>query len=86
MQNVASSPVALAPVTGHGKAGHRPVWSAAKEGETAIFCNREINMKTIRAIGFDMDYTLAQYNEAFELLAYEGAKKKLVNMLGYPVS
>ena len=25
-----------------------------------IFCNRELNMHGIRAIGFDMDYTLAQ--------------------------
>jgi hypothetical protein len=31
-----------------------------------------------------MDYTLAQYNAKFEMLAFEGAKKKLVNMLGYP--
>ena len=43
-------------------------------------------MKTIKAVGFDMDYTLAQYNKDFELLAYEGAKKKLVKTLGYPVS
>jgi HAD superfamily 5'-nucleotidase-like hydrolase len=35
-------------------------------------------------VGFDMDYTLAQYNTDFELLAYEGAKKKLVEWLGYP--
>jgi hypothetical protein len=25
-----------------------------------VFCNREINMQQIRAVGFDMDYTLAQ--------------------------
>ena len=34
-------------------------------------------MDQIEAIGFDMDYTLAQYNTAFDLLAYEGAKQKL---------
>jgi hypothetical protein len=39
----------------------------------------------IRAVGFDMDYTLAQYNLDFELLAYEGAKQKLVHDKGYPV-
>jgi len=54
------------------------------DGETEVFCNREINMQQIRAIGFDMDYTLAQYNLAFELLAYDGAKLKLVDTLGYP--
>eukprot|EP00624_Nannochloropsis_granulata_P006912 evm.model.NODE_5412_length_28386_cov_19.897308.2 len=54
------------------------------DGEIEVFCNREINMQQIRAIGFDMDYTLAQYNLAFELLAYDGAKQKLVDTLGYP--
>jgi len=49
-----------------------------------IFCNRTLNMKTIKAIGFDMDYTLALYKpEAFEALAYSETLKKLVT-LGYP--
>jgi len=51
-----------------------------------LFCNRELNMRQIEAVGFDMDWTLAQYNEAFDLLAYNGAKEKLVNWLGYPAS
>eukprot|EP01041_Mallomonas_annulata_P007942 gene7942-16269_t len=49
-----------------------------------IFCNRELNMKNIDCIGFDMDWTLAQYNVEFDLLAYNGAKEKLVNLMGYP--
>lgn len=50
-----------------------------------IFCNRSLNMKNIIAVGFDMDYTLAQYkSETFESLAYEGTVKKLVYDLGYP--
>ena len=49
-----------------------------------IFCNRELNMGQVEAIGFDMDYTLAQYNTAFELLAFNGAKEKLVNNKCYP--
>lgn len=49
-----------------------------------LFCNRELNMQQIEAIGFDMDWTLAQYTEAFDLLAYEGAKDKLVNTYNYP--
>jgi len=48
------------------------------------FCNREVTMEQIEAVGFDMDWTLAQYNEAFDLLAFNGAKEKLVNWLGYP--
>ncbi|KAH8052930.1 5'-nucleotidase [Aureococcus anophagefferens] len=48
-----------------------------------VFCNRELNMGAIEAVGFDMDYTLAQYNVNFDMLAFEGAKRKLVEM-GYP--
>ena len=51
---------------------------------TEIFCNRAINMAHIQAVGFDMDYTLAEYcSETFDLLAYDGAVDKLVGM-GYP--
>ncbi|CAN0395719.1 unnamed protein product, partial [Ectocarpus sp. 8 AP-2014] len=31
-----------------------------------------------------MDYTLAQYFTAFDQLAFDGAKEKLVKDLGYP--
>ena len=48
-----------------------------------ICCNRELDMKDIKAVGFDMDYTLAQYNYEFDMLAFEGAKEKLIGM-GYP--
>lgn len=52
-------------------------------GRHQIFCNRSLNMKVIRAVGFDMDYTLALYRpEKFEVLAYEETLKKLVGM-GY---
>ena len=48
-----------------------------------IFCNRTLNMKSIKAVGFDMDYTLALYKpESFEKLAYEETLKKLVE-IGY---
>ncbi|GAX19123.1 hypothetical protein FisN_3Lh063 [Fistulifera solaris] len=50
-----------------------------------VFCNRELKLEGIQAIGFDMDYTLAQYNETtFAELAFDGAKRKLVESLGYP--
>jgi len=66
------------------------IWSSAKWGQEIpigkqIFCNRSLNMKNIVAVGFDMDYTLAQYMpETFESLAYNGTIKKLVFDLGYP--
>ena len=38
-----------------------------------IFCNRALNMNQIKAVGFDLDYTLAEYiPETFDLLAYKG--------------
>jgi len=50
-----------------------------------VFCNRALNMRRVMAVGFDMDYTLAQYNpQSFELLAHRGAMDKLVNFMGYP--
>ncbi|XP_052201041.1 uncharacterized protein LOC127807341 isoform X2 [Diospyros lotus] len=66
------------------------IWSSPGGGGSDIrigkhiFCNRSLNMKNIVAVGFDMDYTLAQYkSETFESLAYNGTVKKLVYDLGY---
>ncbi|XP_022875857.1 5'-nucleotidase domain-containing protein 4-like isoform X1 [Olea europaea var. sylvestris] len=71
--------------------GQNPyIWSSPKAGQKIdigkqIFCNRSLNMKNIVAVGFDMDYTLAQYKpETFESLAYEGTVRKLVYDLQYP--
>ena len=71
--------------------GEKPhVWSSPEGGckidiGKQIFCNRSLNMRNIVAVGFDMDYTLAQYKpETFESLAYEGTIRKLVYNLGYP--
>lgn len=52
--------------------------AAKKPGASQIFCNRELALRRIEAIGFDMDYTIAQYLPAFDLLAYDGSLKKLV--------
>jgi 5'-nucleotidase len=50
-----------------------------------VFCNRELKLSAIKAIGFDMDYTLAQYRQPnFDRLAFDGAKEKLVKNFGYP--
>eukprot|EP00186_Timspurckia_oligopyrenoides_P002157 CAMPEP_0182444378 /NCGR_PEP_ID=MMETSP1172-20130603/2844_1 /TAXON_ID=708627 /ORGANISM="Timspurckia oligopyrenoides, Strain CCMP3278" /LENGTH=535 /DNA_ID=CAMNT_0024639917 /DNA_START=349 /DNA_END=1956 /DNA_ORIENTATION=+ len=50
-----------------------------------VFCNRNLNMQKVEAVGFDMDYTLATYkSDTFEVLAYEGARKRLVEDFGYP--
>jgi len=52
-----------------------------------VFCNRALNMEHIQAVGFDMDYTLAEYiPETFDMLAYDGALEKLVSSMGYPAA
>ncbi|MFK7872758.1 MAG: HAD-IG family 5'-nucleotidase [Oligoflexales bacterium] len=49
-----------------------------------IFVNRSLNMANIRAIGFDMDHTLAPYHkEEFEALAFRETLKKFLDA-GYP--
>ncbi len=51
----------------------------------SIYVNRTLNMRKIKAIGFDMDYTLIRYNtENFERLAYYSMIDKLVELKGYP--
>jgi len=46
--------------------------------ERRVFCNRTLNMRSIEAIGFDMDYTLIHYRpEQWELSAYERLRGRL---------
>jgi 5'-nucleotidase len=50
-----------------------------------VFCNRTLNLRAIRAIGYDMDYTLIHYRiEEWERRAYEYVKRKLLG-LGWPI-
>lgn len=49
-----------------------------------IFCNRNIKMESVELIGWDMDYTLALYNqERLEQLSIELTLQKLVANHGY---
>ena len=50
-----------------------------------IFCNRSLNLRSIRAVGYDMDYTLVHYAvEAWETAAYEHLRRKLTER-GWPI-
>ncbi|KAH9294405.1 hypothetical protein KI387_040392, partial [Taxus chinensis] len=54
-------------------------------GTRGIFCTRTLNLRSITAIGYDMDYTLIQYNvRAWEGRAYEYGMDNL-RSTGYPV-
>ena len=51
-----------------------------------VFCNRTLNLRSVRAIGYDMDYTLIHYRvEAWERRAYEYLRQKLKDR-GWPVA
>ncbi len=50
-----------------------------------VFCNRTLNMRSIRAVGCDMDYTLIHYRTAeWEGRAYEHVRVRL-DQEGWPV-
>jgi len=50
-----------------------------------VFVNRNLRMTQIRAIGFDLDHTLAHYDPtSVEELAFDLTKEKLVANKGYP--
>jgi 5'-nucleotidase len=58
---------------------------AAPPPERGLFCNRTLNMRAIKAIGYDMDYTLIHYQvEAWEQRAYEHMRQRL-EARGWPV-
>lgn len=51
-----------------------------------IYCNRTLNLRSIKAVGFDMDYTLIHYSVAdWEQAAYGLLKEKLLER-GWPVA
>jgi 5'-nucleotidase len=59
---------------------------AAPPPHRAVFCNRTLNMRSIRAIGFDMDYTLVHYDvHAWEARAYAYVQQRLLDR-GLPVA
>jgi 5'-nucleotidase len=54
--------------------------------ERNVFCNRTLNLRSIRAIGYDMDYTLVHYHvKDWEERAYQHLKSELLKK-GWPVT
>lgn len=54
--------------------------------ERDLFCNRTLNLRSVRAIGYDMDYTLIHYHvDAWERAAFEHARQRLADR-GWPVN
>ncbi|XP_027334085.1 5'-nucleotidase domain-containing protein 4-like isoform X2 [Abrus precatorius] len=58
---------------------------SSRNSPRGIFCTRTLNLRSISAIGYDMDYTLMHYNvKAWEGRAYDYCMENLKNM-GFPV-
>ena len=54
--------------------------------ERGVFCTRALDMRSIKAIGYDMDYTLIDYKmELFEERVFEYSKSTLLRK-GFPVA
>lgn len=54
--------------------------------EQGVFANRTLNLRTVRAIGYDMDYTLLHYDlDGWERSAFEHARQRLSDVHGWPV-
>lgn len=49
-----------------------------------VFCNRNLRLDRIRHVGFDMDYTLAIYEESMEHLQAEMVLERLAERYDYP--
>jgi HAD superfamily 5'-nucleotidase-like hydrolase len=61
-------------------------WSAPPPRARGIYCNRTLNLRGIRAIGYDMDYTLIHYRtDEWERRAYEHLQRRLAAR-GFPVA
>jgi HAD superfamily 5'-nucleotidase-like hydrolase len=51
-----------------------------------VFCNRTLNFRSLKAIGYDMDYTLVEYRvEEFERQVFEFARERFLAQ-GWPVA
>ena len=65
--------------------GEGDVLPDAFETPRGLFCNRTLNLRTIGAIGYDMDYTLVHYRvDVWEERAYSYIKSGLA-LQGWPV-
>jgi len=51
-----------------------------------VYCNRTLNLRAVAAIGYDMDYTLIQYDaRAWEERAFQHLRQRLADQ-GWPVA
>jgi 5'-nucleotidase len=73
----------------HEKGSHRlaaaGIGGSAAPPERRVWCNRTLNLRAIKAVGYDMDYTLVHYRmDEWERAAFEHALA-LLEARGWPV-
>lgn len=62
-----------------------PELASSSPRARTLACNRTLNLRAIKAIGYDMDYTLIHYHvEQWEQRAYEHTRQRLLSD-GWPV-
>lgn len=94
--NVKNSSEGMKPPAALGKDCEKLAGSASEEcssssnrryyrsKEKRVFVNRSLHMEKIKFFGFDMDYTIAEYNSPqYEVLGFDLTIERLVS-LGYP--
>ena len=65
--------------------GHADALSTGPPTGRGLYCNRTLNLRSIKVIGYDMDYTLVHYHvEDWERRAYAHMRDKL-QAGGWPV-
>lgn len=80
-----SAPASVHPMIADAAVAEAAVTDPPVPHARGLFCNRTLNMRAIKAIGYDMDYTLVQYHVlAWERLAFEHARRRLEKQ-GFPV-
>jgi HAD superfamily 5'-nucleotidase-like hydrolase len=86
LREPAAAPAAMALPSRNREADElTAAWPPVPE-ERRLFCNRTLNLRGIRAVGYDMDYTLVHYHHrAWEGRAYAHLQQRLVAQ-GWPVA
>jgi HAD superfamily 5'-nucleotidase-like hydrolase len=71
--------------TPNGRLAQHAIMDGRPPMQRRVFVNRTLRMSTIRVIGFDLDWTLADYNRGpMDWLAFELTRDRLISEFGYP--
>ncbi len=76
--------LAALPDTAASRVLHFALAQAAPPPPRKVFVNRALRMEKVRYVGFDLDWTLADYDrDTMSRLAFELSLDRLVSRFGY---